>query len=741
MTLLVNLAVAGGAIDRTPNAFSFTPITNCNPSTVATSAAVTPTGYAAAACVVVSTGGYKINAGTYTSSPGVICPGQCITLCQTMSSGYSTTTCQVVCIGTPATCSIFCATTRAIDATPDAFSLTSWSGAALSTACCGSVALANFDCITVTAGGSGCICCAGGAWTTSITNFTPGTLYYKLTSSGSYSTQVTGCICAGTCLAYYCNTTGAQPLPLSPVLVLCSYGSNLPQIVKSFDAFCAGANSTINCYNLYWCPTDGGALTYSVGIVGYDAHWSTPLSNQPEGYVRNGIMCAFWTRRTYNGYTQDDGCGNLTYCCIGHYMESHHFTSSNGGASWSDGGHVCCNVSSQTGAGHFICCVICCDTTWQGEVGNARCMVALCQYNCLNSHYYVGSFYGGYPCFHPGYRGMRGGPVPCNATNILYAICRGCVLTCPQYPQMHVLGNGPTKSYIVHACIGGTYPGRVGMYPVPCNTNAPGDGVKGCIFSNCCRYIYVYLGENIQVISATDPGCVTCWCVHNGSGPDQATCYITSPAGSTLCGLKYQGYQYSFFDGENCATCTNCCVTCIGAYMTCNGNAIILTAPMYRADGVTVHACKGFRSCACPTGMASVLIYNLCGCLAACGIDDAGTVLMCATGGSGVYPYINPNWGYSSGGTFLNGYSSNCLCYSNAGSGGGQNTPFTWSANYGGSPGQCMLPCQPCTNGLGTACYTYSSPVNLCCSAKRNAGDLYACTGTGSREGFNAIFF
>ncbi len=108
------------AADQTPDAFSFTPVTNAEPNAVIASAAVTITGIEASTKVVVLQGEYSINDGAFTGADGTITNGQNIKVRQTSSSSFSTATNTTLTIG--GVSATFTVTTRDIDTTPDSFS-------------------------------------------------------------------------------------------------------------------------------------------------------------------------------------------------------------------------------------------------------------------------------------------------------------------------------------------------------------------------------------------------------------------------------------------------------------------------------------------------------------------------------------------------------------------------------------------------------------------------------------------
>lgn len=87
------------AADVVPNAFGFTPQGALEVSTMVVSSAVTPSGFDGATSISVQNGEYRINDGAFTTAPGMINPGDQVTVRQTTSSGYNSTNTSVVTIG------------------------------------------------------------------------------------------------------------------------------------------------------------------------------------------------------------------------------------------------------------------------------------------------------------------------------------------------------------------------------------------------------------------------------------------------------------------------------------------------------------------------------------------------------------------------------------------------------------------------------------------------------------------
>jgi len=111
------------AADTTPNAFSFAPTTNALINSLQTSAAITVSGINTGAPISVTDGSYSINGQPFTNAAGKVSNDDSVSVQQTASSSFSTTTTAVLKIGTVT--GGYAVTTAAADTTPDAFGFAS----------------------------------------------------------------------------------------------------------------------------------------------------------------------------------------------------------------------------------------------------------------------------------------------------------------------------------------------------------------------------------------------------------------------------------------------------------------------------------------------------------------------------------------------------------------------------------------------------------------------------------------
>jgi hypothetical protein len=136
---MVSLVACGGgggggtkppAIDTTPNAISFAPTRNAEPSAVVTSQAITISGINTAAPISISGGEYAIAGGAFTATPGTVTNSQSLVIRITASDKTNTPKEATLTVG--GVSAKFTVTTLA-DTTPDAFSFPAKTEAAFNT--------------------------------------------------------------------------------------------------------------------------------------------------------------------------------------------------------------------------------------------------------------------------------------------------------------------------------------------------------------------------------------------------------------------------------------------------------------------------------------------------------------------------------------------------------------------------------------------------------------------------------
>ncbi|MDZ7593853.1 MAG: Ig-like domain-containing protein, partial [Thiobacillus sp.] len=237
-------ALSFTTVDTTPTAFTFTAQTGAALSSVATSNTITVAGINSAANISIAGGTYKINSGSYTSSAGTVNNGDTVTVQQTSSGSFSTLTTATLTIGGVA--GAFDVTTLAQDTTPDTFTFTAQTGAALSS-------VATSDTITVAGINSaanisiagGIYSINGGAYVSAPGTVNNGqTVTVRQTASASYSTLTTATLTIGGIAGAFDVTTLAAPAVITSYTAPAATGTG--DITASFTGGGAGCGYTVS---------------------------------------------------------------------------------------------------------------------------------------------------------------------------------------------------------------------------------------------------------------------------------------------------------------------------------------------------------------------------------------------------------------------------------------------------------------------------------------------------------------
>jgi hypothetical protein len=208
------------APDSTPTAFSFTPISGADLSSVYVSNAVTVAGINITATVTVSGGEYSVNGGAYTDLDGQVAANDIIRLRLTSSASYDTTTTATLTIGGVA--GTFSVRTKALvlDTTPDSFVFLPVANAVLSilyTSNTITVAgLSDGVSVAVSVSGGSYVKNGGTAATANTTAVNGDTFALKLTSSASYVTLAQARLTIGGVSGAYSVTTTVAPADTVP---------------------------------------------------------------------------------------------------------------------------------------------------------------------------------------------------------------------------------------------------------------------------------------------------------------------------------------------------------------------------------------------------------------------------------------------------------------------------------------------------------------------------------------------
>ncbi len=204
--------------DPTPDAFTFTDITDATTSTVYTSNSITVAGINTDATISVTSGEYSINSGTWTSISGTVSLNDTVEVRHTSSASYSTETTTTLDIG--GVTDIYNVTTEAepADTTPTPFTFTDITDATTSTVyTSNSITVAGINTDTTISVTNGEYSINSGAWTsTSGTVSLNDTVEVRHTSSANYSTETTTTLDIGGVTDIYNVTTEAEPVDTTP---------------------------------------------------------------------------------------------------------------------------------------------------------------------------------------------------------------------------------------------------------------------------------------------------------------------------------------------------------------------------------------------------------------------------------------------------------------------------------------------------------------------------------------------
>ena len=186
--------------DTTPNQFTFTDKTGAARNTTYTSNSITVSGINAATSISISGGTYSVNGGSYRSSAGTVNNGNTVRVRRTSSSSYSTTTSATLNIGGVSDTYSVTTQSDSSDTTPNQFTFTDKTEAALNTAYTDSITVGGINAaapISIS-GGGGTYSINGGSYRSSAGTVNNGdTVTVKLTSSGSHSIQTSATLTIG----------------------------------------------------------------------------------------------------------------------------------------------------------------------------------------------------------------------------------------------------------------------------------------------------------------------------------------------------------------------------------------------------------------------------------------------------------------------------------------------------------------------------------------------------------------
>ncbi len=194
------------AADTTPNAFTFTDISNQNPNTEVVSNAITVSGINTGASISVTNGFYSINGGTPTNSTGTVFNGNTVTVRHTTSSAFNTSVDTTLNIG--GITDTFTSTTRSPDVTPNAFTFTDITGQNPSTVVTSNtITVSGIEAAVNVSVTGGTVSINGGGFTTSGSVSNGGTVVARHTTSAAFNTNTDTTVTIGGISDTFTSTT------------------------------------------------------------------------------------------------------------------------------------------------------------------------------------------------------------------------------------------------------------------------------------------------------------------------------------------------------------------------------------------------------------------------------------------------------------------------------------------------------------------------------------------------------
>ncbi len=268
-------SVTTAAEDLIPNPFMFADQTDVDLNTLVTSAPVMITGLNSNPMISVTGGMYSINGGPFTSAPGTITDGQTVTLQQTSSANFSTTTDTVLTIngvtlrGT-AVMDTFSVTTLAEDLVPDPFMFTDQVDVDLSTVVTSdSITVSNINSNALISISGGLYSIDGAPFTAAGGTVTDGQMVtVQQTSSANFSTTTDTVLDIGGVMDTFSITTLDEDLVPEPFMFTDQIDVELSTVITSNAIQVAGVNSNpMISISGGMYSIDGGPFTATPGTV------------------------------------------------------------------------------------------------------------------------------------------------------------------------------------------------------------------------------------------------------------------------------------------------------------------------------------------------------------------------------------------------------------------------------------------------------------------------------------------
>ncbi|HEX7764187.1 MAG TPA: hypothetical protein VF433_11330, partial [Cellvibrio sp.] len=254
--------------DTTPNPFSFTAVTGAALNATISSTAVTISGINTAAPISITGGEYSIAGGAFTNAAGSITNDQALVVRLTSAAAPSTTTQATLTVGGVA--QTFSVTTELPDTTPNAFSFTDVTGAALNaTISSTAVTISGINMATPISITGGQYSIAGGAFTSTAGTITNNqSLVVRLTSAAALSTTTQATVTVGGVARTFSVTTELPDTTPNAFSFNTVTGAPVNLVVTSAAITISGINMAVPIgitggeYSI-----NGGAFTSAVGTV------------------------------------------------------------------------------------------------------------------------------------------------------------------------------------------------------------------------------------------------------------------------------------------------------------------------------------------------------------------------------------------------------------------------------------------------------------------------------------------
>lgn len=231
------------AADTTPDTFTFGAASGVMPGSLQTSNTVTISGLNTSAPIAINGGSYRINSGAYTSAAGSIGNGDTVSVRQTASAAFATTTTATLTIG--AVSAPYAVTTVAAMSDPDAFTFGTVSDVAPgSVQTSGAITVSGTNTASPISVSGGSYAINGGAYTSTAGTVRPGnSVAVRTTASAAFSSAKTVTLTIGAMQGTYTVTTLAADIT-PDTFTFGSVGGVLPDSAQTSETIVvSGINS------------------------------------------------------------------------------------------------------------------------------------------------------------------------------------------------------------------------------------------------------------------------------------------------------------------------------------------------------------------------------------------------------------------------------------------------------------------------------------------------------------------